>query len=261
MVDKFIDCKHGRSAITYPHPALAEVLEETYGVMVYQEQVMQAARILAGFSLGTADIMRRAMGKKNSEEMAQQRQRFVTGCVERGLSILQANEIFDLIDKFAGYGFNKSHSAAYAMIAYQTGWLKASYPVEFLAALLTCDADDTDKVVAFVMEGRRQGIEVLPPDINESDLDFSVVYPSSASESPRIRFGLGAVGGGQLAARRGLALGAGVALGFSLGRRLGVGRPVRRRGLRGERSRCRAAEGDREHEWSEQVVHRFPSDV
>jgi len=195
MVDKFIDCKHGRSPISYPHPAVAEVLKETYGVMVYQEQVMQAARILAGFSLGAADIMRRAMGKKKAEEMAQQRQAFVSGCVERGLSILQANEIFDLIDKFAGYGFNKSHSAAYALVAYRTAWLKANYPVEFLTALLTCDADNTDKVVAFLLEGRRQGIEVLPPDINESDLDFSVVYSSSKGIAPKIRFGLGAVKG------------------------------------------------------------------
>ena len=195
MVDQFIDCKHGRSAVSYPHPSLARILEETYGVMVYQEQVMQAARTLAGFSLGNADIMRRAMGKKNAKEMAEQRNRFVTGCVKNGLSIMQANEIFDLIDKFAGYGFNKSHSAAYAMVAYRTAWLKATYPAEFLAALLTCDAENTDKVVSFIAEGRREGIKVMPPHINDSELDFSVVYPSSSEKKPSIRFGLGAVKG------------------------------------------------------------------
>ncbi len=188
MVDSFIKRKHGEERVTYPHADLAETLVETYGVMVYQEQVMQAARVLAGFTLGQADIMRRAMGKKKPKEMQKQRKIFVEGAIARQVPEAQAGEIFDTIEKFAGYGFNKSHSAAYGLISYQTAWLKASYPVEFMAALLTCDGDNTDKVVRFIAEARAMGITVLPPSVNESSRDFTAV-------SGAIRFGLGAVKG------------------------------------------------------------------
>ena len=188
MVDSFIRRKHGEEGVTYPHPALEQTLAETYGVMVYQEQVMQAASVLAGFSLGQADILRRAMGKKKPEEMAKQRGLFCDGAAARGVDAAQAGEIFDTIEKFAGYGFNKSHSAAYGMISYQTAWLKTMYPVEFMAALLTCDGDNTDKVVRFIAEARSMDITVLPPSVNESELDFAVVENA-------IRFGLGAIKG------------------------------------------------------------------
>ncbi len=195
MVDQFVECKHGRQRISYPHPLLEPVLRETYGVMVYQEQVMMAARILAGFSLGEADIMRRAMGKKRPEEMARQRRIFVAGCEERGVDHQKANEVFDLIDKFAGYGFNKSHSAAYAKITYQTAWLKAHYPVEFQAALLTCDREDTEKVARYIRAGRETGVEVRPPDINRSRTEFTVAYDGEDPERGTILFGLGAIKG------------------------------------------------------------------
>src|SRR5206468_3104264 len=147
-----------------------------HGVIVYQEQVMQIASTLAGFSLGQADILRRAMGKKKPEEMAKQRNAFVSGSVARGVDERAAGEIFALLEYFAGYGFNKSHSAAYALLSYRTAYLKAHFPHEFLCALLTSDKDKTDKVVRFVGEGRAMGIQILPPDINESDTDFTVVY-------------------------------------------------------------------------------------
>jgi DNA polymerase-3 subunit alpha len=188
MVDSFIRRKHGEESVAYPHPALEETLAETYGVMVYQEQVMQAASVLAGFSLGQADILRRAMGKKKPEEMAKQRGLFCDGATKRGVDANQAGEIFDTIEKFAGYGFNKSHSAAYGMISYQTAWLKTMYPVEFMAALLTCDGDNTDKVVRFIAEARSLDITVLPPSVNQSELDFAVADGA-------IRFGLGAIKG------------------------------------------------------------------
>jgi DNA polymerase-3 subunit alpha len=192
MVQQFIECKHGRQAIEYPHPLLEPVLEETYGVFVYQEQVMQAAQVLAGFSLGAADLMRRAMGKKKAAEMERQRALFVEGCASAtGIDAAKANEIFDLIDKFAGYGFNKSHSAAYGLITYQTAWLKHFYPVAFMAALMTCDKDKSENVVKFIAEARSMGIPVLGPDVNESISDFSVV--ARADESEAIRFGLGGV--------------------------------------------------------------------
>src|SRR5690606_35150738 len=179
MVDQFIDCKHGRRAIEYPHPLLEEVLRETYGVFVYQEQVMQAAQVLAGFSLGSADLMRRAMGKKKAKEMEVQRSLFVEGCAKHsGIDAKKANEIFDLIDKFAGYGFNKSHSAAYGLITYQTAYLKHHFRVAFMAALMTCDKDKNENVVKFIAEARSAGIMVLPPDVNESGRDFSVVRKS-----------------------------------------------------------------------------------
>ncbi len=195
MVDQFIECKHGRKAIAYPHPRLEQVLRETYGVIVYQEQVMQAARILAGFSLGTADLMRRAMGKKKPAEMAKVRHQFLAGCQEQGIDPKVAAEIFDLIDKFADYGFNKSHSAAYALLAYQTAWLKAHYPVEFVAAILTNDREDTDKVARYIRVAKEAGIAVRPPDINRSQLAFSVDYEDQDPDRASIRFGLGAIKG------------------------------------------------------------------
>ncbi|MBL8785760.1 MAG: DNA polymerase III subunit alpha, partial [Deltaproteobacteria bacterium] len=188
MVDSFIRRKHGQEPVAYPHPSLDIVLKETYGVMVYQEQVMQSASVLAGFSLGQADILRRAMGKKKAEEMAKQRAVFAAGCAERGVDEKQASEIFDTIEKFAGYGFNKSHSAAYGIITYQTAWLKTHYPVEFMAALLTSDGDSTDKIVRLIAECRTMGLTVLPPSVNISDLDFT-------TGDGAIRFGMGAVKG------------------------------------------------------------------
>ncbi|MFP7756119.1 DNA polymerase III subunit alpha [Thermodesulfobacteriota bacterium B35] len=186
MVDTFVETKHGRRVADYPLPQIKPVLEETYGVIVYQEQVMKISNILAGYSLGDADILRRAMGKKIPEVMEQEREKFMAGARKNGVPEDKATYIFDLMAKFAGYGFNKSHSAAYALIAYQTAYLKAHYPAQFLAALLSCDVDNTDKVVKYISECRQQGIEVLPPDINESSNDFTVI-------SDRIRFGLAAV--------------------------------------------------------------------
>lgn len=186
MVDDFIERKHGRQKVVYDLPELEPILKDTYGVIVYQEQVMQISRTLAGYSLGQADLLRRAMGKKDAKEMERQKDTFLSGAKELKLDIKKAEAIFDQMAKFAEYGFNKSHSAAYALIAYQTAWLKAHYPVEFMAALLTCDMDSTDKVVKNISDCREQGIEVLPPDINTSGLSFTVVGTS-------MRFGLGAV--------------------------------------------------------------------
>lgn len=175
MIDQFVDTKHGKRAAEYPHPRLEGILKETYGVFVYQEQVMQAGQVLSGFSLGRADIMRRAMGKKKPELLARQRTGFVEGAVASGVDGEKAGEIFDLIEKFAGYGFNKSHSAAYALITYQSAWLKCYYPVELDAALMTCDQDDPAKVIRTINDARQSSIRVLPPDINSSALNFSVV--------------------------------------------------------------------------------------
>ncbi len=194
MVDSFIKRKHGQEAVAYPHPKLETVLKETYGVMVYQEQVMSSASVLAGFSLGQADLLRRAMGKKKPEEMAKQRAVFAKGCAERGVDERQATEIFDTIEKFAGYGFNKSHSAAYGLITYQTAWLKTHYPVEFMAALLTSDGDSTDKIVRLIAECRQMGLTVLPPSVNQSELDFTAVVSPAGGEGA-IRFGMRAVKG------------------------------------------------------------------
>jgi DNA polymerase III subunit alpha len=166
--------KNGREPIEYPHPMLEEVLKETYGIFVYQEQVMQAAQVLAGYSLGEADLLRRAMGKKIKAEMDAQRDRFVTGCAANGIGAAKANELFDLIDKFAGYGFNKSHAAAYALVAYQTAWLKAHHPVEFFAASMCFDMAQTDKLAIFVEDMRRMEVTCLPPSINHSEAEFSV---------------------------------------------------------------------------------------
>ncbi len=186
MVDQYIDGKHGRIPITYDVEQLRPILEPTYGVILYQEQVMEIARVLANYTLGEADILRRAMGKKIPEVMAAQRERFLAGAQQNGIELTKANHIFDLMDKFAGYGFNKSHSAAYALIAYQTAYLKAHYPVEFMAALLNSFLNNTDQVVKLINECREKGIAVLPPDVNVSELDFAVV-------EGKIRFGLGAV--------------------------------------------------------------------
>src|SRR5512140_1257085 len=186
MVDDFIKRKKGSTKIAYELPQLQPILKDTYGVIVYQEQVMQIARTLAGYSLGGADLLRRAMGKKDPAEMAKQRDIFMAGAEQGGVDLKKAGAIFDLMAKFAEYGFNKSHSAAYALVAYQTAYLKAHYPVEFMAALLTEDMGNTDKVIKNISDCRDIGIEVLPPDINDSDHSFRVLGKS-------IRFGLGAV--------------------------------------------------------------------
>jgi len=186
MIDDFINRKHGKKRVSYDLPELKEILEETYGVILYQEQVMQIANRLAGFSLGEADILRRAMGKKNREEMATQREKFVSGCLVRKVPVKKAEKIFDLMAEFAGYGFNKSHSCAYALLAYQTAYLKTHYPVEFMAALLTSETGNTEKVVKYITEARDLGVTVLPPDVNSSDLNFTPVGEA-------IRFGLQAI--------------------------------------------------------------------
>ncbi|MCU1284809.1 MAG: polymerase alpha subunit [Acidobacteriales bacterium] len=186
MIDDFIDRKAGRKKVEYELPELEEILRETLGVIVYQEQVMQIANRLAGYSLGEADILRRAMGKKDAEEMAKQRQRFVSGAKERGFNEKKVVKIFDLMEQFAGYGFNKSHSAAYALLAYQTAFLKTHYPLEFMAALLTSVTGSTDDVVKYINECREMGISVEPPDINVSDANFT-------PHENAIRFGLAAV--------------------------------------------------------------------
>jgi DNA polymerase-3 subunit alpha len=184
--------KNGREAIEYPHHLLEDVLKETYGIFVYQEQVMEAAKVLAGYSLGEADLLRRAMGKKIKAEMDAQRDRFVTGCADKGIDRPKANELFDLIDKFAGYGFNKSHAAAYALVAYQTAWLKAHFPVEFYAASMCFDMHQTDKLAIFVDDMRRAGHLCLPPSVNFSDAEFTV---ERHGEGHAVRYALGALKG------------------------------------------------------------------
>ncbi len=188
MVDVYIDRKHGRDKVVYPHPALEPVLKDTYGVIVYQEQVMQISQVLGGYSLGRADLLRRAMGKKKAEVMAKEREGFLEGCAKTGVDLKVGAQIFDLMEKFAQYGFNKSHSAAYGLITIHTAWLKAHHPVEFMAALLSSEKDNTDKVVVHIAEARAAGHEVLPPDVNVSDLEFGAV-------DGKIRFGLGAIKG------------------------------------------------------------------
>ncbi len=174
MVDEFIKRKHGEVKVSYPHPSLEHVLKPTYGVIVYQEQVMSTARVIANYSLGEGDLLRRAMGKKNAEEMAKQRKRFLEGARENAIPDKTANEIFDLMEKFAEYGFNKSHSAAYALISYYTAYLKAHHPVEFMAALINSELADTDKVFKYINACREMGIKTLPPDVNVSRDRFSV---------------------------------------------------------------------------------------
>ena len=215
MDKDFVHRKHGRQRVDYPDPSLEHILRETRGVIVYQEQVMQIARDMAGYTLGGADLLRRAMGKKKVSEMEKQKAVFIKGATARGHSEAKALEVFDLMAYFAGYGFNKSHSAAYALVTYQTAYLKAHYPVEFTCATLTADKEKIDKVVRTVAEARAMGITVLPPDVNESEVDFTVVYaPDEAPDMmrlrhrpvcdggtindplvPKIRFGLGAIKG------------------------------------------------------------------
>ena len=189
MVDDYINRKHGRTAVKYMHPSLEPILRPTYGVILYQEQVMQIARVLSNYTLGSADLLRRAMGKKKPEEMAQQRAVFVDGAKLNGVAESLATHIFDMIEKFAGYGFNRSHSAAYAMIAYQTAWLKAHYPAPFMAAVLSADMEKTDKVVTMAAECRDMHIQLLPPDINRCDYEFVPVGADT------ILYGLGAIKG------------------------------------------------------------------
>jgi DNA polymerase-3 subunit alpha len=186
LIPDFINRRHGRARITYEHPAMETYTRETYGIMVYQEQIMQIASDMAGFTMGEADTLRRAMGKKDRELMARQRDKFIAGCVERGTKPAQAERVWELMEKFAGYGFNKSHAAAYALIAYQTAYFKANYPVEFMAALLTSEMGDSDKIVKYIDECRAMGIPVLPPDVNASGVQFTV-------DGERIRFGLAAI--------------------------------------------------------------------
>lgn len=198
MVDDFVNRKHGRASVDYFHPDLEGTLKSTYGVIVYQEQVMLISQIIGGYSLGGADLLRRAMGKKKPEEMAKHRELFQKGAQEKGHDPDLAVKLFDLMEKFAGYGFNKSHSAAYAFIAYQTAWLKAYHPAEFLAATLSSDMDDTDKVQIFCRDARDNGVDVLPPDVNESGYRFAPVEDSwtAKGKPPRtMRYGLGAVKG------------------------------------------------------------------
>ena len=219
MVDVYIQRKHGKDKVTYAHPSLEPILADTYGVIVYQEQVMQISQVLAGYSLGRADLLRRAMGKKKAEVMAKERSGFLEGAKKNGVEDRTAGAIFDLMEKFAAYGFNKSHSAAYGLLTVQTAWLKAHYPVEFMAALISSEASNTDKVVLHVAEAREDGIEVLQPDVNESEKDFQAIpaaSPERAESAPArpersaraagaeskderrkgsIRFGLGAVKG------------------------------------------------------------------
>ena len=189
MVDDFVDRKHGRAAVEYPHPALEPILKNTYGVILYQEQVMQIARVLAGYTLGSADLLRKAMGKKKPEEMAKQREVFTEGAVARGVAEDVATYIFDLMEKFAGYGFNKSHSTAYALVSYQTAWLKAHHPAAFMAAVLSSDMDNTEKVVAFIDECRALNLKITPPSVNLSGYRFG------ADGEGRVVYGLGAVKG------------------------------------------------------------------
>ena len=213
LIPEFIKRRHGEIQIVYEHPLLEPICRETYGIMIYQEQVMQATQVLAGYTLGGADLLRRAMGKKKLEEMAQQRAGFIKGCMKvNKIPASKANQIFDLLEKFAGYGFNKSHAAAYAIVAYQTAYLKANFPVEFFCAMMTNDMGDTDKLSEYIAEARGMDIEVLPPDVNESQVHFSPAAQSSPapgsapnpapqtdgqSRAPRsaIRFGLAAIKG------------------------------------------------------------------
>jgi DNA polymerase-3 subunit alpha len=191
LIPDFIKRRHGEIEIKYEHPLLESISKETYGILIYQEQVMQATQLLAGYSLGKADLLRRAMGKKKVEEMAKQREDFVKGCHEKNqIPKTKANQIFDLLEKFAGYGFNKSHAAAYAVVAYQTAYLKANYPVEFFCAMMTNDMANTDKLAEYIAEAREFDIEVLGPDVNESGVFFA-----PAREGKAIRFGMAAIKG------------------------------------------------------------------
>jgi len=174
LIPEYIKRRHGEVKIEYEHPLLEPITQETYGILIYQEQVMQAAQVLAGYTLGGADLLRRAMGKKKVEEMQKQRETFVKGCAAQNkIPAAKANQVFDLLEKFAGYGFNKSHAAAYAIVAYQTAYLKANHPVEFFCAMMTNDMGDTDKLSRYINEAREFCIEVLQPDVNESGVYFA----------------------------------------------------------------------------------------
>jgi DNA polymerase-3 subunit alpha len=186
MVDDYIKRKHGKLEEKYELPQLKDVLKETHGVILYQEQVMRIASVLAGFSLGDADLLRRAMGKKKPEEMEAQRERFIAGAEKNNINVKKAKKVFDLMEKFAGYGFNKSHSTAYALVSYQTAYLKAHYPLQFFGALITADMDNTDKVIRYINDCRDMGIKVMPPNVNESMKDFTIAYD-------HLIFGLGAI--------------------------------------------------------------------
>jgi DNA polymerase-3 subunit alpha len=190
-IDRFANVKHGREAPDYLHDTLRPILEETYGVIVYQEQVMQIAQVLSGYSLGEADLLRRAMGKKQPAEMAKQKSRFIDGAKERGVSEGKAAHIFDLVEEFAGYGFNKSHAAAYAVVAYQTAYLKAHYPVDFMAASMSLDLSNSDKLASFVQDAKRVNVPILPPDLNASEADFNVEKMEDGGLG--VRYALGAV--------------------------------------------------------------------
>ena len=187
LIEEFVNRKHGRSPIAYEHPLMERHLQETYGIMVYQEQVMRLAADLAGLTLGEADILRKAMGKKDRELMAQQREKFIGGCKANKIDPRKASSIWEQIDKFAGYGFNKSHAACYGLVAYQTAYLKANYPVEFMAALLTSEMDRTDKIVQYIEERQAMGLRVEPPDVNVSGSQFTVAADRSTSDSRRSR--------------------------------------------------------------------------
>ena len=189
MVEDFNNRKHGKSEIQYLHPLLEDILKETYGVILYQEQVMKIPQVMCGYSLGQADVLRRAMGYKDADIMAQQKEQFCKGAVNNNIDIKLAEHIFDLIEKFAGYGFNKSHSVAYAKVSYDTAWLKTHYPAEFMAAILTQDAQNTDKLTILVAECKRMQLQILPPSINTSTLEFSV------HDSGTIIYGLKAIKG------------------------------------------------------------------
>jgi DNA polymerase-3 subunit alpha len=191
LIPDYIKRKKGLTKIKYEHPLLKDVCADTYGVMIYQEQVQRAANVLAGYTLGQADLLRRAMGKKDKEKMAKERGNFIAGCKRvNDIDEKKANAIFDLLEKFAGYGFNKSHSAAYGLISYQTAYLKANYPVEFMAGLLSNEVNNTDKISVFVAECQRMGMAILPPDINRSSLKF---VPEATEHGNGIRYGLAAI--------------------------------------------------------------------
>ncbi|MFI4888884.1 MAG: DNA polymerase III subunit alpha, partial [Burkholderiales bacterium] len=195
LIPSYVARKHGREPVTYPDPRVEPVLKETFGIMVYQEQVMQMAQIVGGYSLGGADLLRRAMGKKVPAEMAKHRGIFRDGAMQSGVEERKADAIFDQMEKFAGYGFNKSHAAAYSLVAYQTAWLKVHYPAEFMAATMSSDMDATDKLVQFIEDARAIGLAVLPPDVNASDYHFVAIPQGGAVEHDAIHYGLGAIKG------------------------------------------------------------------
>jgi len=190
FIPNFIARKHGKEPIEYPHPLLETILKSTYGIMIYQEQIIQTAQVMAGYTLGSADLLRKAMGKKNAAEMARQRDIFITGAAQKHkIPKEKALAVFEIMEKFAQYGFNRSHAAAYSLIAYQTAYLKAHYLTEYMAAVLTHNQGDIEKIAFFMKESRQQGLSVLGPDINESQVNFS------AGLHKEIRFGLGAIKG------------------------------------------------------------------